>query len=141
MKKVLSILVCALMVSTVTVAQEQEKTDEKKGTISFEKTVHDFGEVKEEIGKATYEFEFTNTGEAPILISNVTATCGCTVPSWTKEPVLPSKKGSVTVGYSTIGRIGLFVKSLTVINNGDSGNITLQIKGTVLAKPKPEPTN
>lgn len=134
--KFLSILACVLMVSTVAFAQDQ---DSKKGKISFEKTTHDFGKVNEEIGKATFVYEFTNTGDAPVIVSNVAASCGCTVPEWTKEPVLPGKKGSVTVSYSTIGRPGPFVKSLTVVNNGDPTSIPLQIKGEVIPKPKQAP--
>ena len=131
--KFLSILACVLMVSTIATAQNQEK----KGKLTFDKTTHDFGKVNEEVGKATYSFEFTNTGDAPVIISNVTASCGCTTPEWSKEPVLPGKTAKVTVGYSTIGRPGPFVKSLTVMNNGDPASIPLQIKGDVTAKPKP----
>lgn len=128
--KFLSILACVLMVSTVTFAQEQ------KGKIAFDKTVHDFGKINEEVGKATFVYEFTNNGDAPVIVSNVAASCGCTVPEWTKDPILPGKKGSVTVSYSTIGRPGPFVKSLTVMNNGDPASIVLQIKGEVIPKPK-----
>ena len=131
--KFLSILACVLMVSTVTFAQEQEK----KGKITFVKTTHDFGKVNEEIGKATYVYEFTNTGDAPVIISNVAVTCGCTVPEWSKEPILPGKKGSVTVSYSTIGRPGPFVKTATVMNNGDPSSVALQIKGEVNPKAVP----
>lgn len=131
--KFLSILACVLMVSTVALAQEQ------KGKITFDKTTHDFGKVNEEVGKVTFVFEFTNTGDAPVIVSNVSASCGCTVPEWTKEPVLPGKKGSVTVTYSTVGRPGPFVKPLTVINNGDPASIALQIKGEVNPKPKAAP--
>lgn len=135
--KILSILACVLLVSTIATAQEQEK----KGTLTFDKTIHDFGTVKEEAGKVTYEFEFTNSGEAPVIISNVTASCGCTTPQWDKEPILPGKKAKVTVGYSTTGRPGPFVKSLVVLNNGNPSSITLQIKGEVTPKPKATPAN
>ncbi len=132
--KFLSILACVLLVSTIATAQEQQ---EKKGKLTFDKTTHDFGKVNEDVGKATYSFEFTNTGDAPVIISQVTASCGCTTPEWSKEPVLPGKKAKITVGYSTIGRPGPFVKSLSVLNNGDPITIPLQIKGEVIPKQAP----
>ena len=128
--KILSILACVLLVSAVATAQEQEK----KGKLTFDKTIHDFGTVKEEAGTVTYEFSFTNTGDTPVIISNVSASCGCTTPQWGKEPILPGKKAKITVGYSTIGRPGPFVKSLAVMNNGDPTTISLQIKGDVTPK-------
>ena len=57
--------------------------------ISFEKKTHDFGTFPEETGKITYEFVFTNTGDAPLVLNKVSASCGCTTPEWTKEPVGP----------------------------------------------------
>ena len=135
--KFLSILACVLLISAAATAQEPGT----KGKLTFDKTIHDFGKVNEEVGKATYEFAFTNTGDAPVIISNVTASCGCTTPQWSKEPILPGKTGKITVGYSTTGRPGPFVKSLTVMSNGDPVNIPLQIKGEVIPKPKATPAS
>src|SRR5687768_2955826 len=88
----------------------------KSTTIQFEKTTHDFGSVNES-GPITYEFKFTNTGSEPLVINNVKASCGCTTPGWTKEPVMPGKTGVVTAQYNTVNRPGGFNKSLTVIAN------------------------
>src|SRR5690554_2443140 len=88
-----------------------------QGTFKFSnEDKHDFGLVEE--GKlATYEFEFTNTGSAPIIMSGVRASCGCTTPSWTKEPIPPGGKGSVTASYNSAGRPGAFNKTIPITSN------------------------
>jgi len=104
--------------------------------VSFDKTVHDFGTIKEENGKATHNFEFTNTGGKPLIISQVRASCGCTAPNWSKEPILPGKRGFVSATYDPTSRPGPFNKTLTVISNATAPNKVLQIKGDVVPKPK-----
>jgi hypothetical protein len=106
-----------------------------QGNISFKKDLHDFGTVFEG-DEASYEFEFTNTGTAPVIISNVQASCGCTTPSYTKDPVLPGKTGKIKAAYNTVGRIGAFNKTITITSNAENGSVVLTIKGTVLEKPK-----
>jgi hypothetical protein len=105
-------------------------------TISFDKETHDFGVIKEENGKVRYDFQFTNTGGKPLIINEVRASCGCTAPDWTKEPILPGKKGFVSATYDPMNRPGPFNKSLTVVSNATSPNSVLYIKGDVTAKPK-----
>jgi hypothetical protein len=104
--------------------------------IKFEKTVHDFGTIPQG-GNGECEFIFTNTGKEPLVINNCMGSCGCTVPQCPKEPILPGKKGVIKVKYDT-NRVGPFVKSVTVNSNAKSGVMTLQIKGTVEAKPVEE---
>jgi hypothetical protein len=104
-------------------------------TISFDKDTHDFGSIKEEDGKVKYDFQFTNTGGKPLIINQVRASCGCTSPDWTKEPVLPGKKGFVSATYDPLNRPGPFNKSLTVVSNATNSDIVLYIKGEVTAKP------
>lgn len=109
-----------------------------QGILTFTKDAHDFGRVTE--GKmASHEFEFTNTGNAPVVISNVTASCGCTTPFWTREPVLPGKKGKIAASYNSSGRPGSFNKSVTVSSNASIASIMLTIKGTVDPKPSATP--
>lgn len=103
--------------------------------IEFEKTTHDFGTVNEE-GAITYEFKFTNKGTAPLTITSVRASCGCTTPGWTKEAVMPGKTGVVTAQYNTVNRPGVFNKNLTVISNTEPAMTMLYIKGNVLPKVK-----
>lgn len=104
-----------------------------QAVIKFSKETHDFGEVKEG-DLATYEFEFTNTGNQPLIVSNVQPSCGCTSPFWTKEPVMPGKKGSIKATYSSQGRPGVFNKSLTVVSNASNATGTIYIKGMVKKK-------
>jgi hypothetical protein len=105
-----------------------------QGQLSFSKDNHDFGVVTEGT-QATYDFEFTNSGSEPVIISNVSASCGCTTPFWTKEPVLPGKKGKVTASYNSAGRPGVFHKTVTVTSSAQNASIVLSIKGTVEPKP------
>ena len=79
----------------------------------FEKEVHDFGNVKEGT-QAEYVFKFTNIGKEPLVITNVQASCGCTTPKWTKEPVKPGETGQVTAIYNSKGRPGNFNKAVTI---------------------------
>lgn len=100
--------------------------------IVFDNEVHDFGTIPEG-PNADYEFTFKNTGKEPINLQTVNASCGCTTPSWSKEPVLPGKTGSIKASYATQGRPGGFTKSITVVSN--AGTKVLTIKGTVEPAP------
>jgi len=100
--------------------------------IQFEETTHDFGIVDEKGGPVTCDFVFENTGDAPLIISNVRASCGCTTPEWTKTPIEPGEKGSITVAYNPLGRPGAFSKVATVTSNVvGSESSKLIIKGVV----------
>jgi hypothetical protein len=104
-----------------------------QGVLSFTAESHDFGNVTEGT-QATHEFEFTNTGNAPVIISSVNASCGCTTPYWTKEPIAPGKKGKVTASYNSTGRPGMFNKTITVVSNAQPATKVLSIKGAVVPK-------
>lgn len=106
------------------------------GKITFEKTTHDFGVIKEEGGPVSVEFKFTNTGTSPLLVSNVQPSCGCTTPGWTKEAVAPGESGIIKAEYNPLNRPGTFAKTLNVTSNGEPSTFTLNIKGTVTPKPK-----
>jgi len=102
--------------------------------ITFASTVHDYGTITQG-ADGTCEFKFTNDGKTPLILNNVRASCGCTVPSWTKEPVAPGKEGVIKVVYNT-NNIGNFNKSITVTSNAKNAEVILQIKGNVVAKPQ-----
>ena len=104
-----------------------------QGVMTFEKEFYDFGNVPEGT-MATHEFKFKNTGNQPIIIAGVQASCGCTTPDWTKTPVLPGKIGMVKAMYSSAGRPGVFNKTVTVTSNAATPSTVLSIKGTVLGK-------
>jgi hypothetical protein len=106
----------------------------QKPVISFESKSYDFGKLAEEDEKAIHVFDFINTGNSPLVINRVQASCGCTTPTWTKEPIEPGKKGTVTVVYSTVNRPGAFTKSITVYSNATDNQAVLIIKGEVVPK-------
>jgi len=99
MKKLGFIFLLSMFVGGAALAQQKPDMD-------FERTEHNFGTIKEEIGAVSTQFEFTNTGKTPLIIQRVSASCGCTTPSYTREPVLPGKKGTISAKYSTVRRPG-----------------------------------
>lgn len=125
MKKISFTLLLTIMMSGVLFAQ-------KKPDVAFKKNVHDYGSIKEEVEVAVSDFEFTNIGTSPVVIQRVIASCGCTAPTYTKEPVLPGKKGNIKVAYSTTYRPGTFRKNIRVYTNVPDTVYTLTIKGNVI---------
>lgn len=108
--------------------------------ITFEKTTHDFGKINEADGRVTTVFEFKNEGPAPLVLSNVRASCGCTTPKWTREPVEPGQTGQITVTYNPNGRPGRFQKTITITSNATEPSTKVYIKGEVIPKPA-QPVN
>lgn len=102
--------------------------------IQFEKMDYNFGKIKEDGGSAIYNFKFTNTGKVPLVIQGVEASCGCTTPEWSKEPILPGKTGFIKVSYNPDLRPGVFTKSITVNANIPKNAIVLTIAGEVIPK-------
>jgi len=103
----------------------------KKGDagIAFVDTIIEFGQLAFS-GEGEDEFVFTNTGNAPLLVSRVRSTCGCTIPGWSKEPVNPGDTGRIHVSYDT-RRTGRFKKSIYVYSNAAGGTRRLYISGEV----------
>jgi hypothetical protein len=123
-------------------AQPAAPADPNAPEISFEKTVHDYGTVVQG-SDATCEFKFTNTGKEPLILQKPVSSCGCTVPTWPQEPVLPGKGDVIKVTYST-HNVGPINKTVTVTSNAKTARVVLSIKGNVVAKPAekvPEKTN
>jgi hypothetical protein len=98
--------------------------------ISFEKTVHDFGTITEG-EKAEYSFKFVNTGTKQLLISNASASCGCTVPSFTRDPIEPGSTGYIKVVFDSKYRTDMFEKTVMVLANTTPAEHVLTIKGFV----------
>ncbi|MBX2841850.1 MAG: DUF1573 domain-containing protein [Flammeovirgaceae bacterium] len=109
---------------------------QKNGKVEFEKTQHAFGKIKEEAGAAEIVFKFKNTGSDPITLTSVKASCGCTTPDWTKEPIQPGKEGFVKASYNPKNRPGKFNKSVTVKTDGQPEIAMLRISGEVIPRPK-----
>jgi hypothetical protein len=103
-----------------------------KPVIAFDVTDYDFKNINETDGPVSYEFEYTNTGKVPLIVQNVHASCGCTTPEWTKEPVVPGQEGKIKVSFDPKNRPGPFTKTITVTSNADPSVATLTIRGTVI---------
>ncbi len=103
-----------------------------KPTVAFSAADHDFGTIREADGIVSFEFEYTNTGKVPLIVQQVRATCGCTTPEWTKEPVVPGQRGYIKVNFDPKNRPGPFNKTITVTSNAEPAVNTLTIRGTVI---------
>ncbi len=122
-------LVFAALLGQQAVAQTGAK-------IEFNKETHDYGTIKNG-ADGSCVFEFKNTGDSPLIISNAKGSCGCTVPEWPKEPIAPGAKGSIKVKYDTM-RTGEINKSVTITSNAvNAADKVVFIKGTVLAPETP----
>ncbi len=135
LSKLKSICFLALCLFTFSFGFSQDDAAKKTaGVFSFDTTEIDYGTIQQnDNGERT--FKFKNTGDAPIIISQVRTSCGCTVPSYSKnEPVLPGETSEIKVKYAT-NRLGVFNKTITVMSNASEPNKLLHIKGEV--KPKP----
>ena len=133
MKKVIYLLGFILLFAGVAKAQDSKVQNGPQ--IEFEKLVHDYGDVPYN-GNGECEFRFTNTGNEPLLVQKPKSSCGCTIPSWPKEPILPGESEVIKVTYRT-NRVGNINKTVTVTSNAiDNPNVVLRIKGRVLEQPK-----
>lgn len=129
MKKISIVFLLGLLMTGILFAKNPSKPE-----ITFEKNVHDYGSIKEEVEVALSKFEFTNTGKTPVVIQRIIASCGCTSPTYTREPILPGKKGEIKVAYNTVYRPGNFRKNVRVYTNVPDTIYTLTIKGHVIPK-------
>ena len=114
-------------------------------SFEFATTDHDFGTIKEG-DKVEYTYSFKNTGEAPLIIQNAQPSCGCTVPTWPKEPILPGESSQIEIRYAT-NRLGKINKNVTITTNEEGENAThkINVVGNILkpaseeSAPKTEP--
>ena len=105
--------------------------------ITFKNTVHNYGNIY--VGSdGKCEFEFTNTGNEPLILNKPKSSCGCTVPTWPREPILPGESNKIVVTYNT-HHPGSFNKTVTIYSNAvNNKNVVLRIHGKVISKPKEE---
>ena len=136
-----TLVVFCLLVAGTTNAQnataDEKKVDFTKpmpsanaGVLSFETDEIDYGTIQQN-ADGVRTFKFTNTGSSPIVITQVKTSCGCTSPTYSKEPVLAGATGEIQVKYAT-NRIGKFTKTITIMSNASEPNKILRIKGEVL---------
>jgi len=122
-----------VLIGLTSLAQKGPKIEFKEETINY-------GEVEKGKDDGIRIFEFTNTGDEPLLIKNAKSSCGCTVPEWTKEPIAPGAKGQIKVQYNM--NPGPISKTITIETNAinkENGMIPLRIKGTVIVKEEVSP--
>lgn len=123
MKNFITILFIGLLSFTV-------NAQDKVAKIEFKSTIIDYGTI-EKGADGVRVFEFTNTGDAPLIISNVKSSCGCTVPKKPKDPIMPGKTGEIQVKYDT-NRVMPIRKNITVMSNAETPTVVLKIKGEVI---------
>lgn len=105
-----------------------------KTTVQWYGEMHDFGDIVQD-AVVTHTFKFKNTGDSDLLLTRVKASCGCTTPKWSSEPIAPGQDGSVTVSFNSRGKMGPQMKTVTVTHNGTPIHHVLRFKGKVIAKP------
>lgn len=128
MKKILFLVM--MLTIELTYASAQKQAD-----IKFDKTNHNFGTFSENNPKVTAVFKFTNTGDAPLIVHQAVASCGCTIPEYTKEPVKPGENGELKITYNGTGKYpGHFKKSITLRTNAKQEITRIYVEGDMTAK-------
>lgn len=132
MKKLFLLALLAAFATGAVNAQDVTPVPSNGPKIHFQKMEHNYGQIQKG-GDGNCEFTFTNDGTEPLILSNVRASCGCTTPSWTKDPIMPGQTGTINVRYNT-NNVGGFTKTITVTSNAvDNARVVLKIKGNVVA--------
>lgn len=123
------ITLCSVLLSC---SNRDNKKEAAKTTssIHFTKDFFDFGQI-EQGDKVTHDFEFKNTGKNPLVILNATATCGCTIPNWPKEPISPGSIAKIRVVFNSAGKNGLQDKMITITANTQPTETKLHLVGEV----------
>ncbi|WP_269684331.1 DUF1573 domain-containing protein [Flavobacterium lacustre] len=127
MKKIIT-LIAFVFISTISFAQNGPKIE-----FSAKDNTIDYGKISKGSDSGMRVFEFTNTGNSPLIITDVLSTCGCTVPTKPKDPIMPGKKGKIEIKYNMAP--GPIRKTITVESNAvnvDGGRVALKIKGEVI---------
>ena len=133
MKQVLLAVALVLVASAAFSQVSASATPAAKADMAiaaFDAQTFDFGKVKQGT-PVTHEFKFTNSGGVPLIITNVQASCGCTTPDWSRDPIAPGAQGFIKATYSAASP-GNFNKSVTVMANVEGGTVQLMIRGEVL---------
>lgn len=135
MKKYLLTIAVLFTLSMVALAQDAELLEPTPPGpyIKFSEMSHDFGDI-EQGDKVDYTFEFTNTGDAPVVISNVLTTCGCTASSWPREPIVPGASSKIEVSFNSAGKIGHQNKVITIMSNATNNPERVKIVTNILPK-------
>ena len=138
------LLISSMLVATVSFAQEKKQltdvANESNGAeLKFKEEEFTFGTIKQG-DVVNHDFEFTNTGKEPLIISNAAGSCGCTVPIWPKDPIAPGAKANIKVTFNSAGKMGMQDKTVTLTSNAKQSSMVLHLKGTV-EKPAENPAS
>ena len=129
MKKLTTLFTVVLMMVQFAVIAQDDQNGPK---IKFDEEKHDFGNV-EQGKKVSHTFTFKNTGNEPLVLSNVLSTCGCTVTEWPKDPIPAGKSGKIDVTFNTTGRMGKQNKVVTIISNAVNPQTRIMVTANVTA--------
>lgn len=151
MKLFIKILISIVLLSNIacdkkvetnseTTAESTEKKDQKYARILFDETEFNFGKINQG-DTVRHTFTFKNDSDEPLLISNASASCGCTIPEWPKEPVAPGEGGVITVKFNSTGKSGVQNKTVIVTANTLPNVTNVSLKGEVLVTPKRDSTS
>jgi len=135
MNRIVLALISILFLGLTSNAQDQKPTitlsPDGEPKMHLVITEHDFGDIQQGV-KPEYVFTFVNEGSAALVINDVKTPCSCTAPSWSKEKVDPGKSGEIRIQYNSTGRVGTFVKTVTINFNSDQSPTFITIKGNVV---------
>lgn len=106
---------------------ETDNDDQNEPELAFDHIIHDFGIISEG-ERVEHTFRFENTGESDLVISSCKASCGCTIPDWPREPIVPGEKGEIKVVFNSAGKSGLVTKDITILANTNPVKSILQIQ-------------
>ncbi len=149
MKRTSFFLAFTLFVSVALFAQDKPSLsnvgndNENQATFKFTEEEFNFGTIMQG-DQVKHDFQFTNTGKEPLIISNAAGSCGCTVPEWPKEPIAPGAKSVIKVTFNSAGKQGVQDKTVTLQSNGTPNPMVIHLKGNVdkpIEQPAVDPIN
>jgi len=132
--KSMTLVVAAMLFSVLAFAQPKAESPGKKPVISFDKNTYDFGDLVQG-EQVTYTYKFRNTGKSMLIVSDAKATCGCTIPKWTKDPVAPGKTGEITITFNSAGKMGKQNKVILLFSNAFNQEEKIYLSANVIPPP------
>ncbi len=132
--------ICLVFATTFAISQNRGPSSRNYNpnapVITFEKVIHDYGTIDyKSTNKNVCTFKFKNTGREPLILSRPKSSCGCAIPSWPKQPIMPGQSGEIKVKFDT-KRVGKIKKTVTIKSNARNKSVVLKLKGSVKPRPK-----
>ena len=125
------ILLLLSLTFSISVFAQSEEASANTATIKFTEELHEFGDIYQG-DKVKHTFKFENTGKAPLILTNIGTTCGCTAPEWTREPIGPGETGEIVISFNSTGKSGIQNKVITVFSNASNPQEKIKITANVL---------